>query len=128
MLLQIKVRAEPNYSCLIRKRTWLWPIIKVRSYLHTYNLILTWTGRRFGLTRRNPGGVEWVLYKYWWEREWHLQQNNKNIIYIYTYIYIYLTSYNILVGDMSCDGEDFMGTRHDALGIGTVYLWEEGVF
>ena len=50
------------------------------------------------------------------------------IIKHFIYIYLYLTSYNILVGDMSCDGEGFVGTGPDALGIGTVYLWEEGVF
>ena len=49
-------------------------------------------------------------------------------IYIFNYIYIYLTSYNILVGDMSCDGEDFVGTGPDALGSATVDLWEEGAF
>ena len=50
------------------------------------------------------------------------------MIYIYTYIYIYLTRYNILVGDMICDGNDLVGTGPDALGSTTVDLWEEGVF
>ena len=47
---------------------------------------------------------------------------------LFIFISIYLTSCNILVGDMSCDGEDFVGTRPDALVSGTVDLWEEGVF
>ena len=91
--------------------------------LHICDLVWTWTVLQFGLTRINTGGVGWGLYKYLWWREWHLQQNNKKIIYIY----IYLTSYNILVRYIRFDGEDFLGTGPDALGIGTVEFWEEGV-